>query len=131
MSRLGRFAARLRKAPSGSVIACWRCRALTEEAGLLEVKPSELKAWKSEVWQRVGWATLCCVGLGVIAGMAGFGFAMLAGLPVFRVCEVSIGLLVGVTPAAALVCGHHISEQAFADLRRMKAERLEARRLSS
>lgn len=118
-------------APSGAVeVTCWRCRRLAQEAEQLDVRPSALKFWRATLMTRMAWLSLYSVIGGVVAGFLGFGMALLLGLPLYRLVELSMG---GLITTFALMMGVGtwlLWERSAGELRKLRAERLESRRLS-
>jgi hypothetical protein len=116
--------------PSDAAVACWRCRAITEEAARLQVKPAALKAWRGELWSRLGWCVLLTFGLAAMAALGIFGFALAGGADIGRTCELATGTFLAALSLVALTSIWIVSSKALNELRRLKDERDEARRYS-
>lgn len=119
------------RAPSDAeVVTCWKCRALTEEASKLRVKPSALRAWRSNLWSRFGWGILIAVIAGALIGLFGMGAAMVCRADIGRIVEIAFGSWLTSTALACLVACGIVWDKALTELRKLQAERDEARRLS-
>ena len=117
--------------PSDGIIACWRCRALTDEASALEVRPSHLKAWRADNWSLAGWTLVAGAGLGGVFGLFGLGFALCYGDSVARVCSMGMGMMLLGASSTMVASAAYFIDRQLRRLRTMKAEREEMRRLSS